>query len=120
MVNFEPIAAISLEEVNVNWTADLAGTYVDPTGQTENEPELGVLFAFPQSSGNPLAPAEPVTWYAGTWLTGTNIRGYIAQCLVGPSGGVVTLTAGLSFDVWSQVQGSPENPRKYAGTIPVY
>ncbi len=77
-------------------------------------------FAFPQSSGNPLAPAEPSTWFAGTWLTGTNIRGYVSQILVGPGGGVVTLTAGLAYDVWSEVLGTPESPRKFAGQLAVY
>ena len=77
-------------------------------------------FAFPVSSGNPLGPAEPSTWYAGSWLLGTNIRGYVAQALVGPGGGVVTLTAGTAVDVWSEVLGAPECPRKFAGQLPVY
>jgi hypothetical protein len=118
-MNFGPIAAISLEEVNVLWNTMLAGTELDPTGQTEGEPQLDVLFAFPVSSGDPLAPAQPSTWYAGAWLTGTNIRGYVAQALVGP-GGLVTLTAGEAFDVWSKILGSPEEPVKFAGTLPVY
>ena len=34
MAAFTPIAAVSLEYVNVTWTAELAGTVIDPTGQT--------------------------------------------------------------------------------------
>jgi len=120
LMNFAPIAAISLEEINVLWTSALAGTEIDPTGQTEGQPALTVQFAFPQSSGNPLEPAEPQTWFAGSWLTGTNIAGYVAQALVGPGGGVVTLTAGLQYDAWTEILGAPECPRKFAGTLPVF
>jgi len=117
-MSFAPIAALSLEEINVQWTSDLAGTEIDPTGQTAGQSLLVVQFAFPQSSGNPLAPAEPSIWFTGSWLTGTNIRGYVAQCLVG-AGGVVTLTAGISYDVFGKVEGTPETPVKFAGTLPV-
>jgi len=33
---------------------------------------------------------------------------------------VVTLTAGLTFDVWARVTGIPESPAKFAGTLAVY
>jgi len=122
LMNFAPIAAISLEEININWTSDLAGTEVDPTGVSPGSTLLTVQFAVPVSSGNPLAPATPVTWYTATWLLGANIRGYIAQGLVGPTsmGGLVQLTAGVSYDVHGQVLGVPEQPRKFAGTISAY
>lgn len=120
MASFAPIAAISLEEVNVTWTSELAGTSIDPTGATAGSTLLPVQMAFPVSSGNPAAPAEPVTWLTASWLLGGTSIGYVAQCLVGPGGGVVTLTAGLSFDVWSRVSGTPEVPAKYAGSLPVF
>jgi hypothetical protein len=120
MTNFAPIAAVSLEEVNVTWTSELAGTSIDPTGATSGQPALPVSMAFPVSSGNPALPAEPVTWFAASWLLGGTSIGYIAQALVGPGGGVVTLTAGLSFDVWSRVSGAPEVPARFAGSLPVY
>lgn len=120
MTNFMPIAALSLENVNVTWASELAGTSIDPTGQTSGQAQLVVEFAFPVSSGNPLRPAEPATWYTGEWLEDTTSTGYIAQCLVGPGGGLVTLTAGQSYDVWSKILGTPEEPCKYAGTINVY
>lgn len=120
MSSFAPISAASLEEVNVTWTSELAGTSVDPTGQTANQPALTVQMAFPVSSGNPAEPASPVTWYAASWLLGGTSVGYVAQALVGPAGGVVTLTAGLSYDVHSKISGSPESPVKFAGTLPVY
>jgi len=120
MTLFEPIAAISLEEVNVTWTSGLAGTSIDPTGQTEGEPALPVEMAFPVSSGNPAEPAQPSVWYTATWLLGGTSTGYTAQGLVGPPSGVTILTAGMSYDVWGKVLGSPEVPAKFAGTQPVY
>jgi hypothetical protein len=114
MTNFDPIASVSLEEVNVAWTSDLDGTKIDPVAGA-----LVVMTAFPVSSGNVNRPAQPGTWYAATWLAGGTGKGYIAQCLVGP-GGVVTLTPGQSYDVWSEILGSPEQPRKFAGVLPVY
>jgi hypothetical protein len=120
MTIFQPISALSLVMVNVSWTSDLDGTRIDPTGQTAGQAALIVQFAFPLSSGNYTAPAEPVTWYTGSWLLGGTGRGYIAQCLVGPGGGAVTLTAGQSYDVWSKITGTPESPAIFAGTQPVY
>ena len=120
MGNFAPIAAISLDEVNVTWTSELAGTSIDPTGATANQPALPVQMAFPVSSGNPAEPAQPSVWFTASWLLGGTSIGYVAQCLVGPGAGVVTLTAGLSYDVHSKISGSPESPVKYAGTLPVF
>lgn len=111
---FLPIAAISLQDVNVLWTSDLAGTVIDPTVTP-----LVVQMAFPISSGNINMPAQPVTWYAASWLAGGTSKGWVAQCLVGP-GGTVTLTTGQSYDVWSKIQGSPEIPAMFAGVQQVY
>lgn len=114
MTKFEPVAAISLEDVNVLWTSDLDGTTIDPTTTP-----LVVQMAFPLSSGDETRPSQPVTWYAASWLSGGTGKGYIAQCLIGP-GGVVQLAAGQSYDVWSKILGSPEQPVKFAGQLPVY
>jgi hypothetical protein len=65
------------------------------------------------------APAQPVTWYAASWLLLGTGKGYVAQCLVGPSGGVTTLSAGR-YDVWSKITGTPESPVKFAGVLTVY
>jgi hypothetical protein len=120
MANFSPVSALSLANINATWTSSLAGTSVDPTGQTEGQAQLEVQFAFPVSSGNPSAPSEPVTWFTGSWLLDGTAAGYVAQCLVGPGGGVLTLTAGQSYDVWSKITGSPESPCIFVGTQPVY
>ena len=122
MTAFEPIAAVSLQCINITWTSELFGTVIDPTGVTAGSTLLPVLFAVPVSSGNPLEPAQPATWYAATWLLGTTSIGYLSQGLVGPvgEGGMVQLTAGMAYDVWGQVQGAPEIPKIYAGTQAVY
>lgn len=120
MASFPPIAAVSLAYVNVTWESGLAGTSVDPTGQTPGSTLLPVMFAFPVSSGNPVAPAEPATWYTGSWLLGGTSTGYTAQCLVGPGGGVLMLVSGLAYDVWGKVVGSPEIPAVFAGSQQVY
>lgn len=114
MANFDPIAAASLENVNVVWTTTLAGTAIDPVAGA-----MAVKMAFPVSSGNPRLPAQAVTWFAAAWLGGTTLAGFVAQCLVGP-GGAVTLTAGQTYDVWSWVTGSPEIPKQFAGQLAVY
>jgi hypothetical protein len=117
---FSPIAAVSLECVNVLWLSDLDGTSVDPTGQTTGQPQLPVYFAFPPTSGNYAEPAQPVTWFAASWLLGGTGRGFVSQCLVGPGGGVVTLTAGQQYDVWGRVVGNPESPEKFAGVLSAF
>jgi hypothetical protein len=122
MQNFTPIAAISVVYIPVLWTTELAGTEIDPTGQAPSSSLLPVQFAVPVSSGNPLAPAEASVWYSAVWLTGANIAGFVAQCLVGPtsSGGLVQLTAGTTYDLWSRIEGTPEQPTIFAGQQAVY
>ena len=120
MFMFEPMAAASLEFLNMLWTAELAGTEIDPTGQTSGQPQLEVQFAVPLSSGDPLAPAEPETWFSASWLTGTNIRGYVAQGSLGPSPAPFQMTAGLSYDAWSRILGTPESPVKFCGTVSAF
>jgi hypothetical protein len=119
---YKPIAALSLAEVNASWSSELAGGVIDPTGATQGQAALPVQFAFPVSSGNLNAPAQPVTWFTAAWLVPVNqpATGFIAQCLVGPGGGVLTLTSGLTYDVWSKITGTPESPVQFVGQQPVY
>lgn len=118
------VSAPGLEEVNVLWTSDAGGLTIDPTANNDV-----VQMAFPLASGNTLTPTDPVTWYAATWLTGIIQRGYMAQCLVGPSPGVLQLVSGQSYDVWSKITLvsadypagiTSEVPVEYAGTILAY
>lgn len=113
-MEFTPISALSLQEINIRWTSDLDGTVIDPIAGG-----LTVQFAVPVSSGNPAAPAQPQIWYAASWLANGTGKGFVAQGLVGP-GGAITLAAGQSYDVWGKILGSPEQPVVYVGTQPVY
>lgn len=114
-MEFAPISALSLQEINIRWTSDLDGTTIDPiTGN------LTVQFAVPLSSGNPAAPAQPVTWYPASWLAGGTGKGFVAQGLVGPGAGTTVLVPGQSYDVWGKILGSPEQPVVFVGTQPVY
>jgi hypothetical protein len=119
LMNFDPISALSPENINVNWDSHFAGLEIDPTGQTAGQAQLAVTMAFPVSSGNVLAPAQPATWYTGTWYTGTSVKGWIAYVTVGPAG-AVTLTSGVVYDVWSQIHGTPDSPVKFVGQLRVY
>jgi hypothetical protein len=111
---FSPISSTSPEFVNIRWTSDLDGTSVDPTLTP-----LGCQYALPVSSGNLAEPAAAVTWYTGAWLLDGTGKGYVQQCIVGPGTTGPTLTAG-KYDVWGQVQGTPEAPKKFVGVLTVY
>jgi hypothetical protein len=112
---FEPIAAVSLENINARWTSDQDGVVIDPVAQN-----LPVQFAFPASSGDENHPAAPVTWYPGVWVTPNGTaKGFLAQCMVGPGGGVVALSRG-SYDVWCKITTATEAPAKFVGVQAVY
>lgn len=119
LINFDAISALSPENINVNWDSHFAGLEYDPTGQTTGQPQLAVTMALPVSSGNILAPAQPVTFYTASWYTGTTVKGWIAYLTVGP-GGAVTLSSGTTYDVWSQLHGTPDSPVKFVGQLRVY
>jgi len=118
MAEFEPVASISKQNINVTWTSDLGGEDVDPTTAP-----FVVRFAFPASSGDQQRPATPAAWFSGVWLTPVTgaYKGYIAQCPIGPTadGGLVQLSPG-TYDVWSEVQAAGETPREFAGVLRVY
>lgn len=121
MSPFEPISALSPEDINVNWTSDLDGTVVDPTTAGPGGTALAVMYALPASSGNPAEPAQPTTWYTAQWLAGGTGKGFIAQCPAGPGTSGPALTSGMKYDVWSQVlNAGSESPVKFAGTQAVY
>ena len=116
MAEFEPVASISKEAIPVLWTSDLGGAVTDPTA-------MAVQFAFPASSGDAAHPAQPSTWFPGTWVAPVSggYKGFIAQCVIGPvaQGGLIQLAPGR-FDVWSSVTTPDETPRRFAGVLTVY
>jgi len=82
---------------------------LDPTS-------LPVEMAFlPQDT----TPDEDTTWHTGSWVTviQSNLPNiYKGRVLIGPDGGVVTLTPG-SWDVWVKVTHAVEEPVVKADTI---
>ena len=97
------ISALSTEYLRFPVAATVNGATVNPTGDT-------VQFAFPA------AASAPVTWFAGSWET-TAAGTYVARVLVGPTGGVITLTAGSYYDVYIKITDSPETPVRNLGTL---
>jgi hypothetical protein len=99
------LAALATEYLRYQVTATVAGAVYTPTSDV-------VQFAFPVTG------AQPSTWLSGSWETvGSN---YFARVLVGPTGGVVTLTAGTTYDVWMKITDSPEIPVRLVGKLTVY
>ena len=56
-------------------------------------------------------------WNPASWTDSTVPGIYLAQCLVGPSGGVV-LAVG-TYDVWVQIIDNPEVPVMNTGTLAI-
>lgn len=105
-------AAGSLEHVLVPVRGKRSGTAIDPTADTV---KMAFLDVGPET-GSP----ESGDWKTASWETNTTVtpNTYEARCLVGPGGGVITLTEG-TWHVWVQVTDSPETPGRYSGRIRV-
>lgn len=103
------IPRTSTEYVYVPVGAKASGVAVDPTSDT-------AVMAFLAGAG----PPESGDWKTASWDTDptTTPPTYQARCLIGPSGGTVTLTAGI-WTVWVKVTDSPEIPVKRAGQIKI-
>ena len=98
------LSALSLEYLRYQVTANVLGVPYTPTADT-------VQFAFPATG------VAPSSWFSGSWET-VGGSTYFARCLVGPSGGVVTLAAG-NYDVYIKITDSPEVPVRKVGTLTV-
>ncbi|MFF1469135.1 hypothetical protein [Streptomyces mirabilis] len=83
-----------------------------PTGP--GDPSVGtVTLAFLASTGKP----QVSDWKSGSWQS-TAIGGWLAQCLIGPSGGALTLTPGMYY-VWAKVVDGAETVIEQVGTLEV-
>jgi hypothetical protein len=103
------ISALSLEYVHCSIAATSGGVDIDPTGD-------GVALAFVPQGTTP----GPTDFHTGSWVQdpSTVPTTHFARALVGPIGGVVTLTPGL-FDVYVKISDNPEAPVKKAGPLRV-
>jgi hypothetical protein len=97
-VNVAQVSSLATTYIRVPVYTDNLGTPVNPTGYTVQMAFIAALANVPPSSGD---------WKAASWDT-TAQGGYVAQCLVGPSGGTITLTSGTAYAVWIKIQANPE------------
>jgi len=105
-VPFE-LSSLATPYVRVPVYADQLGIVVNPTS-------FVVEMAFINGAANPASG----DWKAASWTT-TAQGQYVAQCLVGPNGGTITLSAGLTYTVWIQIQAPPETVIINTGQIQV-
>lgn len=92
------IDALSTDYIQALVKASVKGQAVNPTGDT-------VQMAFVAVG------AKPGTgdWKTGSWDSPAPGL-YLAQCLVGPNGGTITLTANITYDVYVKIYDNPETP----------
>jgi hypothetical protein len=90
------LSSLATAYVRIPVYADQLGVVVDPSAYT-------VTMAFISGPLNPGAG----DWKTASWTT-TAQGQHVAQCLVGPTGGTITLTAGLTYNVWIQIAATPE------------
>jgi hypothetical protein len=100
------IAAVSTEYVRVPVQATVAGLAVNPT-------TLPVSMAFLTSNADP----QSGDWHTASWDT-TPSGGFVAQCLIGPSPGVVQLTA-ATYWAWIRIEDTPEVVIRPAGMLTI-
>jgi len=100
------IQSQSVEFVRFPVTATKAGAAYDPTADT-----VKVTFSETETL------AADATWHDGSWEAGVGCP-WFARCLVGPSPGVVELTAGTWW-AFVKITDSPEVPVIKAGPLEV-
>lgn len=100
------LSSLSTEYVQAPVSATVDGVPVDPTSDR-------VQFAF-MPTGTP----DVSDWHDGSWSTLTPAT-YIAQILVGPGNGGVSLSAGSTYAIWVKVTDNPEAPVRQIGLLKV-
>lgn len=97
------LSVLSTEYIRVPIAATVNNFPYNPTGDV-------VAFAF-TTGANPASG----DWHPGLWDS-TNAP-YVAQCLVGPSGGVA-LTVG-TWVIWVKITDNPEVPVRAVGQLAI-
>jgi hypothetical protein len=101
------VSSLATTYVRIPVYTDNLGVPVNPTSYTVNMAFITALANAQPASGD---------WKAASWAT-TAQGGYVAQCLVGPSGGTITLVNGTTYNVWIQIIASPETFVANAGQV---
>lgn len=103
-------SALSTEYISVPLTATEAGAAVVPTADV-------VQMAFVAAGSSPATG----DWKSATWETDstTTPTTYFVRCLVGPAGGVITLTEGL-YDTFVKIGDNPETVVHRTGAVAIF
>ncbi len=104
------ISHLSTEYVIIPLNATVNGQIHDPTGDL-------LQFAF---LSNQSASPGNTDWVVGIWGTNSNssLYPFLAECLVGPAGGVINLGTGV-YVIWIKITDNPEIPVLQAGMLTV-
>lgn len=108
MTPFASISSLSTQWIQVPVTELDSGIPTDPTGNA-------VSLAFLLGRANP----QVSDWLSGQWQPDSVNGQYLAEVLIGPSPGLLTLTPG-NYTVWIKVEASPETVIIQTGGINVY
>jgi hypothetical protein len=99
------ISSLATLNVQVPVSATIGGSLYNPTNDV-------VAMAFMTGSAKP----GTLDWVTGSWDTAPGPV-YLAQCLVGPSGGK-SLGVGV-YTVWIRITDNPEQPVDVVGTLTI-
>lgn len=96
--------------------SSIATKYVHADVFSDKDPTAdAVSFAFTVPGTDPVTGDWKSAAWKTTWLNGRAT----ARCLVGPTGGVITLTK-ATWAYWVRVTDSPETPIELVGTIEIF
>lgn len=104
------LSAQATEYVRVQTYAEENGAAVDPT-------VFSVTMAFPTTGVDPVSgDYKTASWE--TDATTTPLTRYV-RALVGPTGGVVSLSKGR-YDIWVKITAGAETPVEKVGALEIY
>lgn len=104
-------SALSTEYISVPVAATVSGVAINPSTDV-------VQMAFVSAGDSP----DSGDWVSASWeqdATGTPTV-YSVRALVGPTGGVTTLTAGTLYDVFVKIGDNPETVVRRFGAVSIF
>lgn len=128
VAQLDPIPLWRVQSLSTRWSAQMTTKTIASTSTEFVQARIPA----PVKNGvavDPTSDAVKMAFIVGTALPGVSDwksaswdnpgdGTYIAQCLVGPTGGTVTLTV-ATYQVWVQITDNPEQPVIPAGTLVV-